>query len=216
MKTNYKNYFKKHLGYSYSEKDILSYRKWFYAQYKFLKRKIRISKKDRVLEIGSGIGGFYSFVKDEVGDYFGAELDNNAVEFSNKHYKTREFSNVPFESIHAKKFDKIFAFEVLEHLENPIESISKIHSLLDKDGIFCGTSPYPFAKNVLADESHIYVLNPENWKRLFMQAGFKDVKLYPLSFLPVVWRVNKRFNIRIPFYVPFYGFISTCLIIAKK
>lgn len=216
MKTDYNNYFKKHLGYSYSEKDILGYRKWFYAQFKFINSKIRIKKTDKILEVGSGIGGVYSYLQKDFPNYIGIELDKDAVKFSNNYFHTDKFINKPLEEVKNKKFDKIFAFEVLEHLENPLESIVDIYNLLSKDGVFCGTSPYPFSKNVIADKSHLYVLHPVNWEKLFLMTGFKTVELYPLSFLPFIWRINKRLNIRLPFYIPFYGFISTCLIIARK
>jgi 2-polyprenyl-3-methyl-5-hydroxy-6-metoxy-1,4-benzoquinol methylase len=215
MKTDYNNYFKKHLGYSYEEKDVSSYRKWFYAQYALIDKKLQIRREDKILEIGSGIGGFYSFLPHD-SEYTGIEMDKKAVAFTNKYFKTNKFFNKSLDGLGNKKYDKIFAFEVLEHLENPRESIGKIYKSLNRNGLFCGSSPYPFSKNVFADETHLYVLNPENWKKLFLMNGFKKVELYPMSFFPIVWRVNKRFNIRIPVYLPFYGFISTCLIIARK
>lgn len=216
MKTDYNNYFKTHLGYSYSKKDVLGFGKWFYAQDKVIREKVKLGKNDKILEIGSGIGGFFQFINDGILDYRGIELDKKAVDFSNRNFNTKKFFNVSLDNFKQKNFNRIFAFEVLEHFEDPIESIEKIYSILGKGGIFCGTSPYPFAKNILADETHIYVLNPENWKRLFLQAGFKKVELYPMSFLPVVWRINKRLNITIPMYIPFKYFISTCLIVAHK
>ena len=94
--------------------------------------------------------------------------------------------------------------------------IEKISDLLEDGGIFIGTSPYPYKKNVLADETHNFVLHPENWKRLFLDNGFKSVETFPMSFLPSLWRINKNFNIKLPLYLPFKYFISTCLIIAKK
>ena len=115
-----------------------------------------------------------------------------------------------------KKFDYIFAIEVLEHLDNPKEGIAKIHNLLNNQGMFIGTSPYPFKKNIDADRTHNFVLHPENWKRLFLNEGFSNVNLYPMSFFPSLWRISRYVNIKIPFYLPFKHFISTCLIIAKK
>ncbi len=82
--------------------------------------------------------------------------------------------------------------------------------------MFIGSSPDPYKKNVLADKTHNFVLHPENWKRLFLNNLFKNVDIYPMSFLPFLWRINKHLNIKLPFYIPFKYFISTCLIIAKK
>jgi len=46
--------------------------------------------------------------------------------------------------------------------------------------------------------------------------GFRSVKLYPMSFFPFLWRVHSGLNIRLPLFLPFSHFISTCLIVAEK
>lgn len=216
MKTNYSNYFKNHYGYTFKDQDLKSYRNWFYSQWKIINKVIDLNNQKTCLEVGSGVGGFYQFIRSKV-IYKGLELDKKAVSFASKYWKTNVFSNIDFiEYKSNKKYDYIVAFEVLEHLENPNNSVRKIYNLLDKTGIFIGTTPFPFKKNIFADETHLSVLHPENWKRLFMQNGFKKVDIIPLSFFPSLWRINRRLNIRIPFYIPIPGFISTCLIIAKK
>lgn len=216
MKIKYKNYFKNHYGYTFKEDNLRSYRKWFYSQWNIINKFLKNIENKNCLEIGSGIGGFYQFING-CPLYEGIELDNNAVKFANKHWDTSVFSNISLEEYKAKKkFDYVFAFEVLEHLDNPSNSVRKIYNLMNNDGLFIGTTPFPFVKNILADETHLSVLHPENWKRLFFQTGFSEIKIIPLSFLPFLWRVNKNINIRIPFYISFPGFISTCLIIAKK
>jgi 2-polyprenyl-3-methyl-5-hydroxy-6-metoxy-1,4-benzoquinol methylase len=196
--------------------DILNYQKWFYSQHRFIESKIK-SRGD-ILEIGSGLGGFYSLLSQEdQKHYLGLELDVDSVNFANSYFKSGAFLNKSLEEFEQRdKFDVVYAFEVLEHLNNPMVGIEKISDLLEDGGVFVGTSPYPYKKNVLADETHNFVLHPENWKRLFLDNGFKSVEIFTMSFLPSLWRINKNFNIRLPFYLPFKYFISTCLIIAKK
>lgn len=215
----YNDYFTKHYKYKLSSDDIKTLTKWFYTQWKFFSPYINLSKSTRILEIGSGIGVVYSFLKDTIKDtnYVGLELDPKAVSFSNTLFKTKSFKNVSIEKFNTKeKFDTVFAFEVLEHVDDPVNVIAKISSLLSNDGVFIGTSPYPFAKNVYADETHKYVLHPTNWKKLFKENGFSKIETYPMSFFPFLWRLSTILNVRIPFYVPFPYFISTTLIIAKK
>ncbi len=217
MKNQYNEYFKNHYKSTFSVKDIENYQKWFTAQWNFINKQIAIEKDEKVLEIGSGVGGFYAFLKGKDIDYIGLEPDNQAMKFANAFFRKKIFHSIFLEEFSTEeKYNKIFAFEVLEHLENPLASIDKIYNLLKKDGIFCGTSPYPYYKNIVADKTHLSVLHPENWRHLFLLNGFKKVTLYPMSFFPYIWRVNKHLNYRIPFYVSFEGFISTCLIIAKK
>lgn len=218
MKNKYKNYFRDHYRSTFTEDDISAYKKWFFSQYRFIAAKYRAEENGRILEIGSGFGGFYSMLsEDKKNLYTGLELDADAVTFSNNYFGVNVFQNISLEEFdHKGHFDTIYAFEVLEHMDDPIGNIKKIAKLLVRRGAFIGTSPYPYAKNIFADATHNFVLHPENWKRLFLDYGFNTVKIYPMSFLPYIWRLDRRLNIRIPFYVPFALFISTSLIIAKK
>jgi SAM-dependent methyltransferase len=215
----YANYFRDHFNIAISEKDIVTYHQWFQPQWNFLNRKVKLTKKTRVLEIGSGIGGFYSFLRPiiDTKNYVGLEMDSKACAFTNMFFRTKNFKNQSIESFSTKTpLDFIFAFEVLEHLENPNKAIQKISVLLDKKGVFVGTSPYPYRKNIYADETHRYVLHPSNWKKLFEEHEFTSVETYPMSFFPYLWRISSTINLRIPFYIPFPYCISTTLIIAQK
>jgi SAM-dependent methyltransferase len=216
MENKYKDYFRDHYKSAFSEKDILNYQDWFYSQYRFIKSKIE--PVGNILEIGSGLGGFFSLLpKENQKNYFGLELDADSVKFANSYFRSAVFLNKSLEEFEPKnKFRIVYAFEVLEHLDNPIFGIRKISNFLENDGIFIGSSPYPYKKNVLADKTHNFVLHPKNWNRLFLNNGFKNVELFPMSFFPYLWRVNTNLNIRLPFYLPFKYFVSTCLIIAKK
>ncbi len=212
----YNKYFRRHFDSTYDPTEIALYRKWFKTQWKMINKNIKIDSSERILEIGSALGGFYSFLGKDI-DYTGLELDNEAVNFSNKHFQVNAFKKIPLEKFRSKKlFDMIFAFEVLEHFASPEQAVSKIGKLLNQNGVFCGTSPYPFHKNILADKTHRFVLHPTAWKLLFKSKGFRKVEVYPMSFIPFLWRVSSLLNLRIPFYLPFPKFISTTLIIARK
>ena len=216
---SYENYFKDHYKADFTRKEIEDYGKWLSTQWSFIKREISFNPNVRILEIGSGFGGFYNILQREgfAGEYVGLELDSAAAAFSNEFFGTQAFKNLSLSDYNnSNRFDLIVAFEVLEHLENPSKSLREIANLLLPTGLFCGTTPFPYKKNVLADKTHLSVLHPENWKRLFTMSGFKSIKMYPMSFFPLLWRVHSRLNIRLPFFVPLSYFISTCLIVAKR
>lgn len=173
--SKYSNYFREHYQMTYSARDIDLYRQWFASQWNFIKKHIGFMRCHSILEIGAGLGGFYSFLPHGI-EYYGLELDSSAVTFANMHFKKRILHNISIESYRTKqKYDFVCAFEVLEHLDNPLKTIHHIHSLLKNGGEFVGTSPYPYPKNVWADLTHKYVLHPENWKKLFEEAGFRSV-----------------------------------------
>lgn len=215
MKNSYRGYFEKRYGKGFSKKKVEEHKKKFFTRFKYIQKHIKINPEDRILEIGSGFGALYSFLDSR--NYLGLELDEEMVVFTNSFFKTNVFFNTSLEDFDNKgSFDKIFAIEVLEHLDNPASCINKLKNLLKKDGFFIGTTPYPSKYNVLANDTHVFVLHPENWKRLFLNYGFKMVKIYPMSFVPVLWRINKHLNFVLPFYLSLSNVYSTCLIIAQK
>jgi len=111
--------------------------------------------------------------------------------------------------------DYIFAFEVLEHLGRPEKGVRNIYGALKPGGWFIGSTPYPYKKN-LNDPTHKNVKYPDAWKRLFVDAGFRNVSCRPLSFPPVLWRIHRLLNIPLPFYISLPGFVSTTLIFAQR
>lgn len=80
-----------------------------------------IKKEDDVLEIGSYYGAFGSQIKERVKSYTGIELSS----FATKHAKENFNLNVKNQSVsdffnsNDKKFDVIFMFDVIEHLDDP-------------------------------------------------------------------------------------------------
>lgn len=211
----YNNYFKVHYNITFSEDDILNYSKWFNSQFNFIKRYIKDIDNATILEIWSWFWWFYKFIENKW-DYTWLEIDRDVCQFSNNRFWNK-FLNVSIEDFQTKKkYDYIFAFEVLEHLNDPIWVIKKINNLLKDWWIFIWTSPYPFKKNILADDTHLFVLHPLNWKRLFIKNWFNEVKTYPMSFLPFLRRINKYFNLILNTYIPINWFISTTLIFSKK
>ena len=215
QKSNYQNYFKNHYQYAFCSDDLENYKKWFTAWFRLIKKQIPwwLNEKN-ILEIGSWIWWFYQFIREYKSSYIGVEMDSDAVQWSNDYFWNK-FICSSFEDFTWKDFDLIFAFEVLEHLLHPLESIDKIYNLLNVWGLFIWSSPYPYPKNIYADETHRFCLHPENRKKLFNDAWFVTHTI-PMSFFPYIRRISPLLNVRLPFYIPFKYFMSTTLIIARK
>jgi SAM-dependent methyltransferase len=216
---HYRDYFKDHYGATFSARDAEIQAKFLFKQLAFAIKIAELNKfKDKkILEIGSGFGTLAKLLS-EAGfkNYRGIEVDKDMAEFTNRNIGNC-FQNITLEEFAQnteEKFDLIFSFEVLEHLPDPLAGIGSIKKLLNEGGVFIGTSPFPFKKNVLADRTHLFVLHPLNWQKLFLRKNFRQVQIFPMSHLPYLWRINRYLNIRIPFYLPFKYFISTALIVA--
>ncbi|MBM3206332.1 MAG: class I SAM-dependent methyltransferase [Candidatus Staskawiczbacteria bacterium] len=126
----YKDYQKINYKIKLVSQDLINLRNFLYSQYIFIAKKVK--PESDVFEIGSGIGAFYSLLPKEIQNtYLGIDLDKDAVNFANKILKTKSFIYQSLEDFGGtKKFKTIYAFEVLEHLQNPKNQIKKIFNLL--------------------------------------------------------------------------------------
>ncbi len=91
-------------------------------------------KKDGAfLDIGCGSGKNLKILKKYGWDTYGIELDEDAVKYAQSQGLKVQKANLQSVKFN-RKFDLIRIWHVFEHLNNPIESIKKIASLLENDG----------------------------------------------------------------------------------
>jgi 2-polyprenyl-3-methyl-5-hydroxy-6-metoxy-1,4-benzoquinol methylase len=201
----------------WSEKDVNKYANWYWGWLKFIQKKYHIIfNGKKALEIGSGAGGVCDLLNRQGAEVVGSDVSRMMINNAK-----RLIPEVPFvycdiqKGVDHSKYDYIIGFEVLEHVRNPKLGIVNIYKALKPGGKFIGSSPYPFAKN-LADPTHVNVKYPDEWKKLFIDSGFKNVVCQPLSFPPLLWRIHRSLNIALPFYISIPGFVSTTLLVAER
>lgn len=206
------------VGETWGVRDVAKYSKWYFSWINYIERHCRIfQKRLRIFEIGSAIGAVAKLLHERDHMVVGSDISRKMVAIANDVCRPVPFIRCDIQmAIPSKtKFDVIMAFEVLEHIPKLKKALQNIRASLLPGGYFIGTSPYPYSKNYL-DRTHVFVANPNVWKKLFLENGFTQVKTLPMSFLPVVWRLSKMTNPVLPFYIPLPFFVSTTLIIAKK
>jgi len=213
---NWNGYFKKNQKRSFSKRELSFQEIWMEGQFNFINKNINIDIKEDILEVGAGIGTLLSVMKKRgFKNLFATEMDQEAAEFIKKEHGleviTTPLEKYPFKE---KKFDKIIALEVLEHLNDPLGALKIARDLLKEDGVLIATTPPPYTKNLI-DETHLFVLPPICWERIIKKAGFKEVKIKPVSFLPYLYKKSKKFAIGIPLSIKAPGIVTTNLIIAK-
>jgi 2-polyprenyl-3-methyl-5-hydroxy-6-metoxy-1,4-benzoquinol methylase len=89
-------------------------------------------KCENILEVGCGPGVFYEPFNKRSIEWNGIDINSYWKLFGEKN--RIPISNKPLEQIE-KKYDVIMAFQVLEHVENPIKFMSSIISKLKPGGI---------------------------------------------------------------------------------
>ena len=95
-----------------------------------------INKTDDVLEIGYYYGAFASEIKEKVSSYVGIELSSHACNYAKNEFNLNvQNTNIyNFFKINKKKFDIIFLFDVLEHLDDPDTILSICSKNLKQNG----------------------------------------------------------------------------------
>ncbi|BAK74560.1 class I SAM-dependent methyltransferase [Arcobacter sp. L] len=159
-------------------------------RFEFLKSSL-INKK--VLDFGSGNGGFLKLTKNISKEVLGVELEKAIIPF----YKEED---IPFENNLdniSDKFDIITSFHVIEHIKEPLKILDKLKDLLKDNGRLI--IEVPNANDALLTiyeneafsnftywSCHLYLYTHHTLNLLAKQAGFevefiKHIQRYPLS-----------------------------------
>ncbi|OGK30660.1 hypothetical protein A3F29_00235 [Candidatus Roizmanbacteria bacterium RIFCSPHIGHO2_12_FULL_33_9] len=199
-----KNYFTKQFNAvgDFGEVALKRNKHWFAGQLAFFEKHFSVSfkKAKKILEVGCAIGGIADIFDEKGAKVWAVDISDYAIKKAKKLSPKIKFMvcDVQKEIPIDERFDLIFAFEVLEHLENPLLGLVNIRKALDKGGKLVATTPYPFKKYIEIN-THVSVLEPGKWMELMKRAGFKKIKSQPVTFVPFLYRLNPRLNIILPF-----------------
>ena len=146
-------------------------------------------KGNRILDYGAGSGKFAAYLSKK-------NFNTSVVEPYNKEIKNQSLLNINvFEKItdipKSDYYDGITLWHVLEHLPNPEHLLSKIHNLLEKNGVLMIAVPninsldakyYNSNWAALDVPRHIWHYTIKGIISLVESKGFKLEKKYPLFF----------------------------------
>jgi SAM-dependent methyltransferase len=185
-----------------SQRDLLA--RWFALRQ--AKRRLRQIARYRttgeLLEIGSGTGEFLSLAQTVGFRSVGLELSPDMAEHAVRHYNVlvycQRLAELPLE----EKFDVVVMNHVLEHMENPVQTLSEIKAVMKGDAIL-----------------YIAVPNQDSWEAHF--SGWTSYEPYHLFYYsPATLRETLRrsgFDIlSSSTFEPFSGWVNTLLRSALK
>lgn len=197
----------------YNSSELIFYYRWFKGWIKLLDKFLPLESgrgKD-TLEIGCAIGAFSKILKEREFRVTATDISEFIIEKAKKLQKDIKFSvlNIEKESLLDKKYDYIFAFEVLEHLKNPEKALMNMKKKLKENGQLVFSTPIP-TRQTLADPMHINVHKPSYWINLGNKLRFKNVTFKTVAFVPFLYRFSQLFSIGFitKFNIPFVN--NTC------
>ena len=98
-------------------------------------------KRGRILDLGCGRGLFLNIMKQDGWQVIGQEFDEKSAAYANKNYGIDVQAGSLEGNFEDESFDVVNINHVLEHLENPGETLEECHRILKKGGLLVVAVP---------------------------------------------------------------------------
>lgn len=215
--TYFEGFYKSEVG-EFNKKRDKELSNWFRGGLSYVNKFVPIknSKGKSIIEFGCAYGAAAVVLKEYGLKVIATDISKFAIERAKKMHPSITFKTQDIQKPIKEKFDYAMAFDVLEHLEKPELAIKNIYDVLQRGGTAIISTQNDFSYKI-QDPTHISVKNHEEWRRLFLKAGFSNVRIKRITFFPpLLYRFNWRLNFVLPFASSTIWFLSTVFIFAKK
>jgi SAM-dependent methyltransferase len=140
----------------------------------------------RALEIGCGHGGFVRLMRELGFDAVGTELSGWVVDFAKQTFDVPVLRG-RLETLDLEPgFACIAAFDVLEHLSDPLDTARRCGDLLAPDGVLLLQTPWYRGEgpdwSMFQEDEHIHLFTEAAVRLLLERAGFRDALVRPSLF----------------------------------
>lgn len=145
---------------------------------------------DTLLDFGCGDGTFGYYAQEKYKFVHGVDISESAVKLSTEKgviARKLDSSILPYED---SFFDTVTILDVLEHVKDPVETISEISRVIKRGGtlilsvpnmrywkhlydlVVCGRFPVTSKDNLMYDGGHIHYFTFKNIKEIIERYGF--------------------------------------------
>jgi SAM-dependent methyltransferase len=168
-----------------NQRDLLNEKETFLTKVSEILEELENKKPGKILDFGCGLGWILSTI-DSRWEKHGLEIS----EFAGVH--ASQFAKVyvgDYLDYTESNFDVVVMNHVIEHMQNPLQTIEYIHSKLTQGGtLIIGTPDFDSAAarrykskfRMLHDDTHISLFSVDSMRRLLRDSGFVIKKtLFP-------------------------------------
>lgn len=143
-------------------------------------------KTGKILDVGCGIGLFLNVAKERGWEVYGTEFSADAIRICKEKGITMHGGILDSKNYEDETFDVITSFEVIEHINNPLEETAHIQKIMRKGGLFYCTTPnfnslmryYLKADyNVIEYPEHLSYYTSKTLTYLMNKFGFQKQKI---------------------------------------
>lgn len=139
-----------------------------------------------ILELGCSYGGFLDFCRKRgVARVAGIEVDEATCHFAKQRFGLQNVVSglFPHVDLPQRKFDVITGFDLLEHLQDPVEAMIAVRDMLNDGGIFFFQTPVYRGEDDkwerFQPNEHLFLFDEDNVKKLFRQTGLHILDILP-------------------------------------
>jgi SAM-dependent methyltransferase len=153
----------------------------------FVDKTLGISKKKKLLDIGSGLGVFPYFISKKNFDCTALDPDKNSCRHIRNYLRIKTIYGDFFKKKISTKFDIITLNKVIEHVKNPGKMIKKAKNCLSKNGLIYIEVPDAKAaskKGKNREEfyiDHLHVFSKKSLNILIKKIGMKVLKIKEIN-----------------------------------
>ena len=158
----------------------------------WLERLIEVTHPPgRALEIGCGHGGFVRLLQELGFEVMGTELSPWVVDFAKRTFGVPVLPGRLEELALQPGFKCIAAFDVVEHLKDPLDTARRCADLLAPDGVLLLQTPCYRGEgpewSMFQEDEHVHLFTEESVRLLLDRAGFKDMRVERSLFPYDMW-----------------------------
>lgn len=144
-------------------------------------------KKGKILDIGCGMGDFLDVAKKKGWNTHGVELSEYSSKIAKEKFGLDIFQGKIEDKLFKQKgFDAIIMIEVIEHLDNPKETLKRCNKIMKKDGlIVIGTADIGSIYARIKGKNwsyillgHLHYFSKKTLVKMLTESGFKVIKVY--------------------------------------
>lgn len=142
---------------------------------------------NKILDVGCGSGHFLESASKHGWEAYGTEFSESLYNLCLTKGLNMALGNLDPASYRPESFDVVTSFEVIEHINNPLEELSKFYKLLRPGGIVYCTTPNFNAvqrlingqnfRTILSYPEHLSYYTPKTLKAAFERVGFKTLSI---------------------------------------
>lgn len=143
-------------------------------------------KNNKILDVGCGRGFFLETAREMGWEVYGTEFSATACQLLRDKNITIAEGVLSTNSFNNVQFDVITSFEVIEHINNPIEEVEKFYEILRPNGLLYITTPnfnsylryiLKAEYNVITYPEHLSYYTKKTLGKLLVKSRFKKKKI---------------------------------------